>query len=270
MVSNGFRRRWVILLAGGLLCCAAGLLTRAAWKHRRSRPAPADIVSPNPRHSRVDVDVVRGLTVSEPGAGWSLHVGSVEIRRKSLGFIRLGAFNEALISDLCFTMAPRHDPSNFVSLLRQLGSFPDPREALARRGGRTRARLAHFLESCGVRSPYQNIRVSSVRIHSLSLRVSSDDPPPDVVLLSAGSAAFHGGNCRLGGAVSFGRPDGQRVICREAELSLAAEPMISARSAMLSAAGATQEIEFLSFPLAVLLAGEDLRPYADQSRNRTR
>ncbi|MBP7830715.1 MAG: hypothetical protein KA248_12445 [Kiritimatiellae bacterium] len=270
MTRPDVRRRWIICLAGGLFCCVAGLLMRVAWRENSSVPKPKDIISPNPDHDRLDYEVVKGLKYSDPDKGWSVSVGAVEIRRKPIRFIRIGAFNEALIRDIRLTMDLKQDPSNFATLLRQLGSSLDMQETMASRGGRNRARLTAFLEQLGAKSPYHKTRVSSVRIQGISLLVTQGDANPDLVLLSADSATFHGTRCRLGGSVEFSSLGGQRITCREAELTLATEPMISTHTAILQAAGSTQEVEAVSLPLAALLADEDLRFYANQSRNRTR
>ncbi|HOW96730.1 MAG TPA: hypothetical protein P5567_07605 [Kiritimatiellia bacterium] len=270
MLANDIRLRWAILLAVGILCGAAGLLTRTSLKDTGCVPSREKVVSSNTRHDRLDFNVVKGLKVSDADKGWGIRVGSVDIRRKPIGFIRLGAFNEARITDLRVTMSAQQDPSSFATLLHRLSSSPDTLETVLRRGERDRARLAYLLDQFGTRSPYRNTRISSVHIEGLSLQVSPSNAESDIMLLEADSVDFHGRRCRLNGAVSFGSLDGQRVRCREAELTLGTDPVISTHPAILQAAGATQEVETLSFPLAALLTGEDLRPYMNQSPTRTR
>ncbi len=255
----------------GLLAAvlAVGIISAALFVWRAGRPAhqavhePEEVIPPERRHDYLDVRVVTGLSYRYPGRGWDIQVGAVEIRRRSLGFIRIGAFNEALITDMHITLTPEFKASEVIALLRSLSDAPAPEEGNEMPSGRRPQQIGFFLEELGVRSPHADKRVSSVRIRNLSLRFAPGNGEPEVDYLSAASARIRDGYLRLGGPVQIGSPTGQQIRCREARLSLQESPVLSLREAVIHAQGITQSLDRLAFPLSALLSDEDLLSYAD-------
>lgn len=280
-----------MVLVAGVICASliAWIVIRPT---RRAVPEPEQVIPPEQRHDYLDVTVVKGLRYRYPGRGWDVRVGSVEIRRRSFGFIRIGAFNEALITDLHVTLTPEFRASEVIALLQSMGGAPAVEGAssaiapvslhpagpightgsdIGRRGEgahgaqpeRHPRQIGFFLEQLGVRSPHADTRVSGIRVRNMSLRFAPGNDKPDVVYLRTSSASIRSGEVRLGGLIEFGAPDGRQIRCREARLSLEDTPTISVREAVLYSGAITQAVDRLSFPLSALLAGEDLLNYTD-------
>lgn len=264
---KGFSKRSILGLLGAVLMAGAIGAALVAWSvtrsARRAEPEPEPVIPPEQRHDYLDVTVVKGLRYRHPGRGWDVRVGAVEIRRKSLGFIRIGAFNEALITDMHITLTPEFSVSEVIALLRSLTDASSVGEANGTPSGRGPRQVGFFLEQLGVTSPHAGTRVSSVRVRNLSLRFAPGNGEPEIIYLSASSANIRGGELRLGGRISFGTPADQQIRCREARLSLGEPPMVSLRKAVVYSGGVTQTVDRLSFPLSALLNDEDLLSYAD-------
>ncbi len=261
-----FSKRGILGLLGAVLITGAICFALFTWMPSQSSPQTTleqeEVIPPERRHDYLDVTVVNGLRYRYPGRGWDVSVGSVEVRRRSLGFIRIGAFNEALIRDMHITLMPEFNKAEVIALFRNLADAPAEGDIGAPPGRHPR-QLGFFLEALGVRSPHADTRVSSLRVRNLSLRFAPGDQEPDVVYFQASSAHLRGGELRMNSGISFRTRNGQQIHCREARLSFREPPMFSLREAVVYSNGVTRAVDRLSFPFSALLHDEDLLSYAD-------
>ncbi len=229
----------------------------AKWKPEENVEDPEVIVPAEKRHDYLDATVIKGLRYR--GAGWEIRIGSVEIRRRSFGFIRVGALNEVVISEMHITLTPEHGAPDLIALFRAIGL---PHEGAGDADSvppiRRSPEFSGFMEPLFAHSPHANMRFSHARVDNISLSYETGPGKPDLILLEAPSAVIDRGQLRFSGAVKFGNLAGQRITCKTARLSLSEHPVLSIRDATLHTPDITQSIDRLSFPLTALLAGEDL------------
>ncbi len=263
---------WATIIVLGVLCGA--IVWHVAWPRGRTRwpsTGTKTVIDPD---ATVQSDVGKyPITISElrmldAQGRWALRLGALEIGSQPLGFLRLGAFNEAILSDLSIAIAPDIETDRSINMLRNLVtdilslarapiSTVKPREP-------TSAAPTFLSERLRVFSPDIPSRISSIRIRNFSLSIMAPDAN-DFPLLRAASGKPTGSKAEpallLEKNIVIGNQGEIWIECRTANLSLGDRALVTARRGVLYTSTTTQSFESISFPLEALMNGDDLSGY---------
>lgn len=251
------RRIDLILLASlaGLLV-GLGIRTRRLysinWQSSTETGLPGTVVLPEQRFAGLETTIVRGLQWRDGQGRWEMTAETFDIRKPSLKFMRVGAFNEALITDLRIMV----DAAFLAADASNDSATPTVRAAWIQEGG-----MASFLSAVWLDPLIINRQVSGLRIRNLSIFSRASDGSEQLVL-QCDEAILSGRKnnlrLRLRGEVRFSNIRAEEIICRQADITPAAGSLqVMAREPTLHAAGKTQRLARISFPLTALVIEPD-------------
>jgi hypothetical protein len=219
---------------------------------------PKDFVAEDKRHEGLDATLARGLRYNDPAGGWSISIGSFDIRRASLGFVRVGALNEAVITDLHISFSPTFRVADGLAFLHDLVMESRSEGKSLPRTSRHAAVLLALAKASGSRVPLGGTKISMLRFRNVSLSLDSDGGTVETPLLRAPSLTLASGQVRFAGGILIGNRRGQQAMAREARLSFGDEPMVSLIDATIRDRTATQKVSRLSIPVKALWGDGDL------------
>lgn len=222
------------------------------------------IFSDDPAHAALSRGVLPSmekLRLHDSQGQWEVRIGRLDIRRRNLGFLRLGAFNTAHLHDLRITVSEDTGVEELHRLLQRMTSFSDlahhPRRRIEGMNTTSTSNSSGWLAGF----PEMPSSVSDLRISRFSIdRRTPDRTGAPVVRAdtlipqrSTGTPVL-----LLKGNVTLVNKLGHRIACPEAKLRLDDDPILSIREGTLHAASSTQELTAVSFPLAVLFQDQEL------------
>lgn len=253
-------QRRILVTILGLLVVGIAVIN---W--RRPQPTEEDAIHPveipfEARHDYMDRTLVRDFRDRYPARGWDIEVGAAEVRRMRAGFLRIGAFNELIVSDLHITLTT----DSSLTLLSPLF------EALGHRHGdeaggdnpapswRHRPLLSCFFDAIGFSQAQADTPISRAEIRQLSVSQTDWLGDEKHLLFRADRARVQRTGLSLSGNVIFATRSGQQLHCREAGLKWHASAQASVREGVLHTAAGTQQMTAVSFPLHALWNDADL------------
>lgn len=274
-------RGWMLVLA--FACLAVALfalnqLLKSAERGEKSCEAASRAVVPaGKRHEGLDVGVLQGLRLQNVLGCRRIEVGSFGVRKMAMGFIRIGAFNEAVVNGLRVTVDNDFFTTSNEVVRAALRIQPPPAQADGqRRQGQATARPAPSGRGFSVArssttglvsqvfgvlwqySPCRDQRVSGFVIQDLSLLLAVRDGE-DLCLLRCRSAAPWTAGAQahliLRGDVVFRNTLGETLRCEEARLVFAEPPLVHVQKATILSPGSTGRVDRISFPLRSLADG---------------
>jgi len=280
-----------VVIVALLVLSADYLASPDETEQETRRPDPSDYVTPEERHRGLDTPVVHGVRLMGFKGAKQVEIGSFEVRRKKVGFLRVGALNEAVIRDLRVVVDTECFLTRLVPALRALGAARDSEDGrpgtgaagspVSRGHGSTRDHPAaggtsrHAPQSTDIfvngqsprlisevlgklwqHSPHRDQKVSSYTIRGFSVVLANSDGAELCLLRCDGIVPRSGQGCGrllLRGNVIIRSVNGERLWCEEADLDLSGECCVTASGPTISIAGEMKRFDRLSFPLAFLV-----------------
>jgi hypothetical protein len=232
-----------------LLCVVVALAWIFAPGRQPASDAQRDDVPPARRYAGLDLFKGEGFRLPAHDGIKSVTIGTFLIQRKKTGFLRLGAFNEAVLSDVRIVLD--------AAVLLPAANPPLAVATVSDRLADTLVRLASEIRPALMA---QDTRISSVRIRNVDVLVGRLDGSEYRVL--------HGGQVRsslsslknrefvLEDGVTLATVGGEVLTCETAVMVLRSPATVTARKGTIESRDSKGGFKELSVPLARWLGAE--------------
>jgi hypothetical protein len=257
-----------------LLCVVVALAWIFAPGRQPASDAQRDDVPPARRYAGLDLFKGEGFRLPAHDGIKSVTIGTFLIQRKKTGFLRLGAFNEAVLSDVrivldAAVLLPAAGPSNALAATAGPASplpqppavsVANPPLAVATVSDRLADTLVRLASEIRPALMAQDTRISSVRIRNVDVLVGRLDGSEYRVL--------HGGQVRsslsslknrefvLEDGVTLATVGGEVLTCETAVMVLRSPATVTARKGTIESRDSKGGFKELSVPLARWLGAE--------------
>ncbi len=243
------------------------------------------------RHDGLNVSVFKGLRLMGVWGCERIEVGSFEIRKKKIGFLRVGALNEAIVRDVRVVVRAgffeedgdfdvnwrRFAAQNGVAAGndRRSANTPVSANSAAVRNtasfGRVKGTPGEFSKGLASEllgalwhySPYRDQSVSGILVRNLEFVLQRDDGS-ELCLLQCNNASPRSGKgadvTGLQGNVIFRNMRGEFLRCDEAVLALSGNPVVFASRGTVDTTASIHRFEKISFRLASLFQDASFVP----------
>ena len=274
-----------------LLCGLVFLLGRQfrVWEDAASGPEeghPDGFVPLEERYEGLDQAVLQGLRLPGGEGIEEVTLGALTIRKKKVGIVRIGAFNEAFLEDLrlvvneklfsavdggsnvvpkvvmppAVKLGPGHSPP------RRKKPSADP-GVVSKSGEQLTGAIKDLHSGMLALSAFKKKKVSSITVDGFTFVLKRENAPELCLIrcdkMSPNVAGSSRRELSLGGKVMFRNVAGESLCCESAVMSLGKTVLIAAKDVTIVTPAGTKKRGRMSFPLDPLVINPGFQKVAE-------